>query len=104
MALMAAMFSDDRPRRLKIVLAQQLAETEDLLTSFGGEEGSMLISERNKIALKVLKEQLAAGKKRIGIFYGAGHLADMDQRLRKDFGLEPVEVTWLTAWDLAPKP
>lgn len=103
-ALMAAMFSSDRPRRLKAVLAQQLAETEDLLTSFGGEEGSVLISERNKIALKVLKEQLATGKKRIGIFYGAGHLADMDQRLRKDFGLEPVEVTWLTAWDLAPKP
>jgi hypothetical protein len=103
-ALMAAMFSNDRPRRLKAVLAEQLAETEDLLTSFGGEEGSVLISERNKIALNVLKEQLGAGKKRIGIFYGAGHLADMDQRLRKDFGLEPVEVTWLTAWDLAPKP
>ena len=35
--------------------------------------------------------------------HGAGHLADMDQRLREEFGLKPVEITWLTAWDLAPK-
>jgi len=82
-ALMFALFAEDRPRRLKTVLAKQLANTEQLLTSFGGEEGSVLITERNKIALKVLKEQLAAGKKRLAIFYGAGHLADMDGRLRR---------------------
>jgi hypothetical protein len=103
MAVFSALFADDRPLRLKRILAKQLADTESLLTSFGGEEGSVLISERNKIALKVLKEQLAAGKKRVAIFYGAGHLADMDQRLRKDFGMKPVSITWLTAWDLAPK-
>jgi hypothetical protein len=102
--MLAALLSDDRPRRLKMVLAEQLAETESLLVSFGGEEGSVLISERNKAALKVLKEQLAAGKKRLAIFYGAGHLADMDRRLRQDFGLQPVEITWLTAWDLSPRP
>jgi hypothetical protein len=53
--LFAALFAADRPRRLKIVLAKQLAETESLLVSFGGEEGSVLITERNKMALKVLK-------------------------------------------------
>jgi hypothetical protein len=103
-ALFAALFADDRPRRLKSVLARQLADTESLLTSFGGDEGSVLISERNKIALKVLKDQLARGKKRIAIFYGAGHLADMDKRLRQDFGLRPTEITWLAAWNLAPGP
>jgi hypothetical protein len=101
--LISAIFSDDRPRQLKIVMAKQLAQTESLLAGFGGEEGSVLISERNKMALKVLKEQLAAGKKHLAIFYGAGHLTDMDQRLRKDFGLEPAEITWLTAWNLRPK-
>jgi hypothetical protein len=102
--LFAALFAKDRPRRLKIALAKQLAEMESLLVSFGGEQGSVLISERNKRALAVLREQMAAGKQKIGIFYGAGHLADMHERLRKDFGLEPVEITWLTAWNLAPKP
>jgi hypothetical protein len=100
---LSALFAEDRPRRLKIVMAKQLAQTESLLMNFGGEEGSVLISERNKAALKVLKEQLAAGKKNLAIFYGAGHLTDMDSRLRKDFGLEPTEITWLTAWDLRPK-
>jgi hypothetical protein len=101
--LFAALFSKDRPRRLKTALAKQLAEMESLMVSFGGEQGSVIITERNKMALKVLKEQLAAGKKSLGIFYGAGHLNDMDERLRKDFNLTPVSITWMTAWNLAPK-
>jgi hypothetical protein len=103
-AVFAALFAEDRPLRLKKILAQQLADTEEMLTSFGGEDGSVLISERNKAALKVLKTEIAAGKKHLAIFYGAGHLADMDKRLREEFGLKPVEITWLTAWDLTPKP
>jgi hypothetical protein len=99
--LFSALLSNDRPRRLKIALAKQLAEMESLLVSFGGEEGSVIITERNKMALKVLKEQLAAGKRKVGIFYGAGHLNDMDERLRKEFGLEPVSINWLTAWNLS---
>jgi hypothetical protein len=104
LAVFAALFAEDRPLRLKKILAQQLADTEEMLTSFGGEEGSVLISERNKAALKVLKTEIAGGKKHLAIFYGAGHLADMDKRLREEFGLKPVEITWLTAWDLNPKP
>jgi hypothetical protein len=102
--LLAALFATDRPRKLKIVLAKQLSEMESLMVSFGGDQGSTIISERNKKALDVLKQQLGAGKKRIGIFYGAGHLNDMDERLRKDFELEPTAITWLTAWNLAAAP
>jgi hypothetical protein len=97
------LFADDRPLLLKKILAQQLADTEEILTSFGGEEGSVLITDRNAAALKVLRREIGAGKKHLAIFYGAGHLADMDERLREDFGLKPVEITWLTAWDLAAK-
>lgn len=99
--LFSALFAKDRPRRLKIALAKQLAEMESMMVSFGGEQGSVIISERNKKALEVLTKQLAAGKKRFGIFYGAGHLNDMDQRLREDFQLEPTSITWVTAWKLA---
>lgn len=102
--VMTALFAKDRARRLKMALAKQLADVETLLVGFGGENGSVLISERNKAALKVLKQQLEAGRKRVAIFYGAGHLTDMDQRLRHDFGMKPVSATWLTAWDLAPRP
>jgi hypothetical protein len=102
--LIAALFSKDRPRRLKIILSQQLSDMESLMVSFGGEQGSAIISDRNQMALRVLKDQIAAGKKRLGVFYGAGHLQDMDQRLRKDFGLKPVAITWVTAWNLAERP
>jgi hypothetical protein len=102
MDLLTAMFSQDRARRLKVSLAKQLADVEGTLVSFGGEQGSVLISERNKAALQVLKEQIKIGKKHLGIFYGAGHLTDMDHRLRQEFGLHPVGITWLTAWNLAP--
>jgi hypothetical protein len=101
--LFAALLSKDRPRRLKTALAKQLAEMESLMVSFGGEQGSVIITERNKMALEVLKKQLAAGKQRIGIFYGAGHLNDMDERLRKEFALEPSSIEWVTAWDLRPQ-
>lgn len=97
------LFAKDRTRQLKIAMAGQLAEMESLLTAFGGEEGSTLITERNKAALEVLREQIQAGKRKLGVFYGAGHLADMDERLRADFGMKPVEITWLDAWDLGGK-
>lgn len=98
--LIGALFATDRPRRLKIILGKQLSEMETLMVSFGGENGSAIISDRNKKALAVLKKQIAAGKKKIGIFYGAGHLGDMDKRLRDDFQMAPVSIEWLTAWNL----
>jgi hypothetical protein len=101
--IISALFATDRPRRLKIVLAKQLSEMESLMVSFGGEDGSVVITDRNKKALEVLKQQIGAGKKKLAIFYGAGHLSDMDKRLRKDFGLQPKSTIWLTAWDLAEK-
>lgn len=103
MELLFAFFAQDRARRLKIAMAKQFAESEALFSGFGGEEGSTLISERNKVALEVLKRELSLGKRRVGIFYGAGHLDDMDTRLRRDFGLKPTSETWVSAWDLTKK-
>lgn len=105
MDLMRAMFAsgEERPRKLKIALASQLTQLEGMLTSFGGENGTALIHERNRVALDVLARELAAGKRRLGVFYGAGHLTDMDKRLRERFGLRQTDKTWVTAWDLAEK-
>lgn len=99
---MKALFSDDRARMLKIAFAKQFESMESLLTSISGKEGSTLITVRNKRALDVLREQQQKGKKKIGIFYGAGHLADMHEKLIDDFGMVPVSVIWLEAWDLRP--
>jgi hypothetical protein len=99
--ILRALMSKDRPRHLKIALAKQLSDMESLLSGFSGEEGSTLIEGRNKKALEVLKKEMGEGKKKIGIFYGAGHLNDMHERLQKDFELQPAEITWLPAWKLS---
>ena len=50
--------------------------------------------------MRVFQKQLAGGKKRIAIFYGAAHMPDFEQRLTKDFGLKRKSTGWHTAWDL----
>jgi hypothetical protein len=98
--IMQALFAEDRARRLKIVMAKQFEGMEQLLVGLAGPDGSTLITERNKRALDVLEEEQAAGKKKLAIFYGAGHLSDMHKRLVEQFDMEPVSVEWLDAWDL----
>ncbi|MBA4019811.1 MAG: hypothetical protein C0483_21815 [Pirellula sp.] len=98
--LLFAMFEDNRELKMKRALAKQFEGMDDMMSAFEGEEGSTIITERNKAAFKVLAEQLAAGKKNIGVFYGAGHLEDMDERLLNEFGLKRQSTEWLTAWDM----
>ncbi|MAT70037.1 MAG: hypothetical protein CMJ58_10995 [Planctomycetaceae bacterium] len=103
MDLIMAFMSDDRPRRLKIAMAKQFEGMESLLTGFSGPEGSTIITERNKAALAVLREQLDEGTGKLAVFYGAGHLSDMHQRLIDEFDMQPIAQEWLQAWDLRAK-
>lgn len=98
--LLFALFDKNRALALKRVLAEEFENMETSVSILSGPDGSTLITERNKVALGVLKKQVEAGRKKIAIFYGAGHMADIGQRLEADFGLRPKETTWLVAWDL----
>lgn len=88
------------PLKMKQVLAAQFAQTGSLDQALGGPLNQLLVVDRNAAALKVLQKQIAAGKKRIGIFYGAAHLPDLEKHLIEDFGLVRESQQWLTAWDL----
>lgn len=101
--MMAALFSKERAVMLKRVMAEQFGDLESAMAGLDGPEGSTIITERNKVALDVLKQQIEAGKKKIGIFYGAGHLNDMEERLLNDFHLQRGDTRWITAWDLRTK-
>lgn len=101
--LFKALFADDRSLALKSLLARQFADIDGVMASIsGGEKGSTLITERNKRALQVLRHQLELGHRRLAIFYGAGHMADFEQRLADEFGLRPVSRSWVDAWNLRP--
>lgn len=102
--IFAALFATDRARRLKIAMAKQFEGMEQLLVGLSGPDGSTLITERNKRALDVLQEELDEGENhRFAIFYGAGHLSDMQDQMVKRFDLKPVSAEWLDAWDLRAK-
>ena len=90
----------ERQVRLRRMMAEQFTDMDVLTAAFGGEEGSTLITDRNAAALDVLRDEIAKGRRRIAIFYGAAHMDDFDERLRDDFGLQPGEPVWLEAWDL----
>lgn len=98
--LLMAFFDKNRALAIKRVMAEQFEDLEGSLSAINGPEGSTLIDERNKVALGVLKKQIEAGKQKLAIFYGAGHMSHFEERLRKDFGLEPVNTRWLAAWNL----
>ena len=99
--LLVALLSKDRSVHLKRLIARQFGEMDASLDALSGPEGSTIITERNKVALQGLGEQIASGKKRIAIFYGAGHLPDMEKRLVSQFGMHRSGESWLTAWNLS---
>ena len=101
MDLIAALQAPDRARQLKIVMAKQFESMDSALDAMGGADGSVILDERNKQALKVVKEQLDAGKTHLGVFYGAGHMHGMEEMLTGLMGFKQQgPPMWLTAWDL----
>lgn len=98
--LLKVLFAENRQLAFKRMLAAQLSDQADLLQMLSGKDGSTLIEVRNARALEVLERRLAAGDRRIAIFYGAGHLPDMAERLQRDFGMMRTGTEWLEAWDL----
>jgi hypothetical protein len=98
--LMLSALSSDRVYRIRRIAAVQLAKADEA-EAFAGPDGtSTIITERNIKALQILKRELRKGRKKIGIFYGAGHLTDMEQRMVNEFQFQRTGEQWLTAWHL----
>jgi hypothetical protein len=93
----------DMERQIKVVIARQLGDLDLSAMGLDGPGGSVIVTERNKAALKVLADSIAAGKKKLAIFYGAAHMPDMAKRLG-EMGFSPVTTHWNLAWDLTIRP
>jgi hypothetical protein len=106
MDLILAFSSRDRARSLKLLMARELEHAELLMAGFDDEgdgKGSVIVGERNKVAMKRLRSALKEGKKKIGIFYGGAHMPDFERRLRQEVGLQKTRIEWVTAWDIKKK-
>jgi len=84
---------------LKLLMARQFCHAEEVIGAFEGEEGSVIIAERNKVVLAAIAEQMKKGEKKIAVFYGAGHYPDMEKRLLEQ-GFKRTGHAWRTAWDI----
>jgi hypothetical protein len=87
------------PNKLKRIFAEQLVQAGGDV-GFGKAFNQLVVIDRNKACLEVLKQQLKVGKKKIAIFYGGAHLPDLDKRLRDDFGMKRTTSEWVKAWSL----
>jgi hypothetical protein len=87
---------------LKVAMARQLSAADELVTAMEQDGGSVIITERNKKALEILDRQVTAGRKNLGLFYGAAHLSDIEDRLVK-MGYHRTGERWMTAWDIKPR-
>ncbi len=102
--LLLALFSDDRPTKMKQAMARQLIDIETVTAGIDDANGeNTLIKGRNAKAFAILREEIDAGKKNIAVFYGAGHLPDMAERLEQEFSMKPAKTIWLDAWHLQSK-
>lgn len=103
--LMTALMSGDSAT-LKRTIAPFLSQSEALIAELEGDDGTVLVSERNKVVMAKLKEVIgkAPGQKgTFAIFYGAGHMPDLENRLLAE-GYSKGEVAWANAWEIKDTP
>lgn len=95
----------------KAVLIETLSELPaDLSRTPGLPEGMqrllrVLIEERNAAVVSDVREALgkSPAPASVAVFYGAGHMADLEARLCRDLGYQPAEERWLAAFDVNPR-
>lgn len=101
MKMLVALVMPDSARTLKYLLAKQLQDMEAIMAGLGAGEdgkGSVLLTERNKALMRVMRQRLVAGDKEIGVFYGGAHLHDVEERIFAETDLRRTGVRWEKAW------
>jgi hypothetical protein len=97
--LLTLLMSKDSATELKRLIGSEFDRVEQLMAGVEAGDGTAIIGSRNQHALEVMQKQIAAGKSKLGIFYGAAHFPDMEQRLLK-MGFKLQKTDWLKAWDI----
>ena len=98
--MLLLVFDKARATGLRRLMAEQFGDMNAIVEMINGPEGSTLVTERNKVVIKVLREQINQGRRKFAVFYGGAHMPDIERRLVQDFHMEPARLEWLTAWDL----
>lgn len=101
--VMEVLCRKDSGPELRRLMGRMFGDIEGMLSGLESENGTVILAERNKVALGVMQDQIKLGRKNLAIFYGAAHLPDMEKRLLA-MGFVRTSSEWFTAWDLPPEP
>jgi len=98
--MLSAVLSTEQDDAFKTMIAYEMTNIEQIQDVLGEDSGSAVIGARNQRAVDVLKREIDAGAKRIGIFYGVAHMPDLEERLLDQLGLTYDSTEWIDAWQL----
>jgi hypothetical protein len=100
MKMLSTMVASGQDDSLKTMIAYEMTNMDRVQDILGVDSGSAVIGARNQRAVDVLKREINAGARRIGIFYGVAHMPDLEERLFEQLGLSYVSTDWVDAWRL----
>lgn len=95
----------------KVALIEMLGQLPNDLTQIEGLPPGLqrlmrvLVEERNEAVVRDARAALARRPPpaAVAVFYGAGHMADLEYRLCRGLGYQPAEDRWLTAFAVDPR-
>ena len=98
--MLSAVLSSDQDDAFKTMIAYEMTNIEQVRDILGEDSGSAVIGARNQRAIDVLKREIDAGARHIGIFYGVAHMPDLEERLLDQLDLRYENTAWVDAWQL----
>lgn len=96
----------------KVMLVETISHSDEMLAAQAGKGGKemakmaafmrVLVVDRNEVVMKDLRAVIDEEPevKTVALFFGAGHLPDMEKRLVEEFGYERSGEQWFTGMDL----
>jgi hypothetical protein len=97
--LLEILMMKDSANAMKRLVGEEFDNMETLMAGIESGGGTVIVTERNKVALKKMDELIKSGRKRVAIFYGAAHLPSMETSLLER-GCKKGSTVWLKAWDI----
>lgn len=99
--LIRILMSKDSAAEFKKVLAKMFDQSESMTKILEGPEGSAILTGRNEVVVKKIKEVLGdAKKKRIAVFYGGAHMPGIEGTLLTGMKAKAAGEEWLAAWTM----
>ncbi len=100
MEMLSGMLAAEQENSFKVMIAYEMTNLESVEDVLGDDSSNAVIGARNQRAVDVLKREVEAGARRIGIFYGVAHMPDLEERLIDQLDLTWESTDWVDAWQL----